>query len=336
MSAAVPRRTVVMLSAEKVRPTTNPYLTELIAAAPDDVELVTFSRRRALTGRVDVLHVHWPETLFRRRNRLRTTVASTLLVGTLAALRLRGVRTVRTVHNESPHEAPAGVEGRLLRLMDRWTDELILLNRHTRPPRELPATVIPLGEHASTYGGFDVPASKSGRVLHFGLIRPYKGIDTLVRAFRGLADDGAALHVVGPVKDDTVLSEVRGLADGDDRIALRTGFAPDDALVREIGESHLVVLPYRRMHNSGAALLALSLGRPVLVPDNAVNRDLAEETGPGWVRTYTGELDTAALAAALREPVPADPVRFVGRTWPEVGAAHAAVYRRTADRRAEE
>lgn len=319
-----------MFSAEAIRTTTNPYITELMAALPDDLEAVTFSRRRALLGPVDVLHVHWPETLFRRRNALRTAVASALLVVCLAAMRLRGVRTVRTVHNESPHEPPTGPEGWLLRLMDRWTDELILLNPHTRFDRDLTATVIPLGEHASTYAGHTVPAGKPGRALHFGLIRPYKGIDTLVRAFRTLDDDAAALHIVGPAKDPGVLHEVRGLADGDDRIVVRAGFVPDDALVREIGEAHLVVLPYRRMHNSGAALLALSLGRPVLVPDNAVNRDLAEEAGPGWVRTYAGELGSEALAAALAEPVPDDPVRFRGRTWPEIGTAHAEVYRRVA------
>ncbi|GAB3160526.1 GDP-mannose--glycolipid 4-beta-D-mannosyltransferase [Myceligenerans halotolerans] len=333
MTAAAPRRrgrTVVMFSAEAIRTTTNPYITELMAALPDDVEAVTFSRRRALLGPVDVLHVHWPETLFRRRNTLRTAVASALLVASLAAMRLRGVRTVRTVHNESPHESPTGIEGWLLRLVDRWTDELILLNPHTRFGRDLTATVIPLGEHTSTYAGYAVPAGKPGRALHFGLIRPYKGIDTLVRAFRALDDDAAALHIVGPAKDDGVLGEVRSMADGDNRIVLRAGFVPDDALAREIGEAHLVVLPYRRMHNSGAALLALSLGRPVLVPDNAVNRDLADEAGPGWVRTYTGELDSVALSAALAEPIPAAPVRFRGRTWPEIGAAHAAVYRRVA------
>lgn len=323
--------TVVMFSAEAIRTTTNPYITELIAALPDDIEPVTFSRLRALLGPVDVLHVHWPETLFRRRNTLRTAVASALLVITLAAMRLRGVGIVRTVHNETPHESPTGIEGRLLRLIDGWTDELILLNRHTRFGRNLPSTVIPLGEHASTYTDAALPAARPGRALHFGLIRPYKGIDTLVHAFRTLADDvTATLHVVGPVKDDHVLDDVRSLAGDDHRIVLRPGFVPDDALVREIGEAHLVVLPYRRMHNSGAMLLALSLGRPVLVPDNAVNRDLAEEVGSGWVRTYSGELDGAALAAALAEPIPGEPVRFQGRTWPEIGAAHAEVYRRAA------
>lgn len=322
--------TVVMFSAEAIRTTTNPYITELIAALPDDIEPVTFSRRRALLGPVDVLHVHWPETLFRRRNTLRTAVASALLVITLAAMRLRGVGIVRTVHNETPHESPTGIEGRLLRLIDRWTDELILLNPHTRFGRNLPSTVIPLGEHASTYTDATLPAARPGRALYFGLIRPYKGIDTLVHAFRTLADATATLHVVGPVKDDHVLDDVQSLAGDDHRIVLRPGFVPDDALVREIGEAHLVVLPYRRMHNSGAMLLALSLGRPVLVPDNAVNRDLAEEVGPGWVRTYSGELDGAALAAALAEPIPGEPVRFRGRTWPEIGAAHAEVYRRAA------
>ncbi len=60
-----------------------------------------------------------------------------------------------------------------------------------------------------------------------------------------------------------------------------------------------MVLPYREMHNSGAALTALSLNRPVLVPDNEVNRELAEEVGPGWVFRYDGELTGRHLLDAL-------------------------------------
>ncbi len=65
------------------------------------------------------------------------------------------------------------------------------------------------------------------------------------------------------------------------------GFAPDADLVREISMSEMVVLPYRFMHNSGAVLLALSLDRPVLVPDNEVNRLLEIEVGSDWVHDTT-------------------------------------------------
>lgn len=327
---------VVMLSVAAFRPTTNPYVTELVAALPEDVRVVTFSRRRALLGRVDVFHVHWPEVMFRRRTRLRSALASVLFLLVLVALRVRGVRFVRTMHNESPHEAASRVEALLLGLLDRWTGEVILLNRHTRLPAAVPpgapVTVIPLGEHRSTFEAHRVPDAVPGRVLHFGLIRPYKGIDVLVQAFASWDDPAASLRIVGPLQDDGALDDLRRSVSGDDRVILSPGFVPDDVLVHEIGEARLVVLPYRRMHNSGAVLLALSLGRPVLVPSNAVTSDLAEEVGSGWVRTYTDGLDSRKLAAAEALPFPAQPPRLAARSWLVIGAAHADVYRRAAAR----
>jgi hypothetical protein len=94
-----------------------------------------------------------------------------------------------------------------------------------------------------------------------------------------------------------------------------------------------VVLPYHLMHNSAAALTALSLDRPVLVPHNAVTRALANEPGDGWVHTYRGELTGADIEAAIRAvrsgergPQPA----LDARSWQRTTRAHLDAYTRAA------
>jgi len=76
-------------------------------------------------------------------------------------------------------------------------------------------------------------------------------------------------------------------------------------------------------------LLALSLGRPVLVPGNEVNDDLAAEVGPSWVHRYTGPLTSEVLAAALVDlrahPTTGAP-DLSARQWPALGLQHLAVY----------
>jgi hypothetical protein len=102
-----------------------------------------------------------------------------------------------------------------------------------------------------------------------------------------------------------------------------------------VTEAELVVLPYRDVHNSGAALLALSLDRPVLVPDNEVTAELAAEVGPGWVHRYDGELTAETLRRALsavREERRAPRPDLSGREWDGAAAAHVAVYRQARDR----
>src|SRR4051794_29767715 len=61
----------VLLPFKRIRPTTNPYLTQLVAALDTrpGVDLTYFSWRRALLGGYDVFHVHWPEILFEGHKR---------------------------------------------------------------------------------------------------------------------------------------------------------------------------------------------------------------------------------------------------------------------------
>jgi hypothetical protein len=84
------------------------------------------------------------------------------------------------------------------------------------------------------------------------------------------------------------------------------------------------------MHNSGAALLALSLGRPVLVPRNETNTRLAAEVGPAWVLMYEGEVTAEKLLRALADSArtpPAEHPDLSAREWENAGRRHLDAYR---------
>jgi glycosyltransferase involved in cell wall biosynthesis len=169
----------------------------------------------------------------------------------------------------------------------------------------------------------------AGRLAYFGLIRAYKGVKELISAFRALPGDGLSLTVSGRPRTPELAAELSQRAADDERITLELDYLSDEQLVRRLGEAELVVLPYRQMHNSGAALAALSLHRPVLVPANPINADLATEVGPGWVHTFTGESTHQVLAAGLqaldtteRSPAP----DLSGREWADAGERHRAAY----------
>jgi hypothetical protein len=90
-----------------------------------------------------------------------------------------------------------------------------------------------------------------------------------------------------------------------------------------------VVLPYRRILNSGALMLALTFGCPVLVPDLGSMREQQEAFGADWIRLYSGELTAEGLAQACRwarmaTRVPPD---FGGLDWPTLALKTHAVYR---------
>ncbi|NYD68408.1 glycosyltransferase [Agromyces atrinae] len=328
---------VVLESLREIRPTTNPYLVQLIAALESEpgAEVRFFSYRRALFGHYDVFHVHWPEIIF-GGHRLAGRVVRRLFAAAFL-LRLRMTRTpvIRTWHNLERPDGLGRIDALLLDGFDRATTLRIRLNDLTEFPSGELAATIPHGHYRDWFERFPTSESVAGRVAYVGLIRRYKGVEGLVEAFRSLDDPSLSLHVSGKPSTPELAATLRGLAAGDDRIALHLAFLDEPDLVRSIGEAELVVLPYRHMHNSGTVLAALSLDRPVLVPANDVNRRLAIEVGAGWVHLFDGDLGADDIAAALAAPRPETGSPDLGaREWTLAGAAHADAFRTALDARA--
>jgi len=292
----------------------NPYITQLyggLSALGWTVD--GFTRRRLVSARYDVVHLHWPEW----------AVSGTALTAVwrglamLAAMwlgRRRGTRVVWTVHNLRPHEEPHPWLMRIYRAaLVRLVDATISLTRAART--EIQSThpplarrrmfVVPHGDYRSAYP--EAPsrhvarqefgiASAAPVLLFFGQIRPYKGIQELVNAFERWERPDARLIVAGQPLNRVIADELRSMADRDDRIQLRLGFVPDDEVPRLFALCDLVVLPYRRILNSGAALLALSFARPVLVPKRPQLAELRDSVGASWILMFEAELTATTLA----------------------------------------
>jgi beta-1,4-mannosyltransferase len=56
-----------------------------------------------------------------------------------------------------------------------------------------------------------------------------------------------------------------------------------------------VVLPYRNILNSSAAIFALSRNRPVLAPNIGSLPELRETVGSDWIYLYHGEFNRCVL-----------------------------------------
>ena len=330
---AGPGGLTVLLSVPPPRPTTNPYvvmLADAVGAVPG-VAVRHFSWRAALLGRYDVFHVHWPELLVQGSTSARA-LARQLATCVLLA-RLVGTRTplVRTVHNVEAHERPGRRQMLVLALLERVTTLRIRINTGTPAPPGQPGEVVLHGDYGEWFARFPHSAAVPGRAVCFGALRPYKAVPELVDAFRGVSDPTLTLRVAGRPASEGLAAAVLAAADGDPRVSLSFGFLTEAEVAAEVTAAELVVLAYPGMHNSGAVLAALSLGRRVLVPANDVTSALADEVGPGWVLTYDGEVSAAAIEdafARLRVTPPAGPPDLSRRRWRDAGPAHVRAYER--------
>jgi glycosyltransferase involved in cell wall biosynthesis len=132
-------------------------------------------------------------------------------------------------------------------------------------------------------------------ILYFGLMRPYKGIDVLLEAFREVR--GAELWIVGrPMMDLKPLRELASHCREPVRWLPR--FITDPEIPALFRRADLVVLPYREADQSGVLYTALAFGNAVVAttvggfPDVAAHGDALRLVAPG---------DAPALAGALTE-----------------------------------
>jgi glycosyltransferase involved in cell wall biosynthesis len=147
----------------------------------------------------------------------------------------------------------------------------------------------------------DAPPDDSPfRLLYFGLIRPYKGVEDLVAAFSMLDRDQASqfhLSIVGETWEGwTVPDQAIARSPHADLIERVDRYISDEELAGYVARADAIVLPYHRSSMSGPLHVALTAGLPVVV--TAVG-GLVEA-----VRDYAGTVlvppkDPAALRDAL-------------------------------------
>ncbi len=323
---------VVLASFPEPRPTTNPYIVMLARELVDqpEVELRYFTWKNALLRRYDVFHAHWPEILVSGNPGIKLAGRRLLFCILLGRLWLSGVAVVRTQHNIRPHRRGRTIENFLLRKLENRTAWWITLNRTTHTLDSSRTTTILHGEYVDWFGKYLQPPAEPGQVLFAGLIRDYKNVPTLIKAFAEIDDPTYRLRIAGSPSSAELACSLESAANGDNRVTLTFEYISDEELADAVGRCEVMVLPYAEMHNSGAALMALSMRRPVLAPDNAATRSLADEVGPGWVYRFTGDLSAADIVTAITDRrgrsagVVPDLTR---RSWRDAGRRHLEVYR---------
>jgi len=138
----------------------------------------------------------------------------------------------------------------------------------------------------------------AGRLLFFGIVRPYKGLDVLLCAMaRGPAH--LTLTVAGEfwggTRETEKLMAELGIAD---RVRLRPGYVPAGELPALFAAADALVLPYREATASQNALLAFAHGVPVITTTAGALADLVRD-GVDGLTCAPG--DVADLARVLRE-----------------------------------
>lgn len=294
----------------------------------------------------DIVHLQW----------LPFPAADRLLIARLAAAGSVGgggrrPALVHSVHNASAFHGDGGAQGAGYRALLGRFDALIVHGEETRaallaqgladeclhvvphPPMELAA--------AGPADLAAVPDPAVPRILFFGTIRPYKGVDLLVEACLALWREGAAfeLAVAGkPFRDIAPLLESVRAAGFGERLVTDLGFLTEQRLDAHMRKADIIAFPYRAIDSSGAFLSALHHGKAMVATRVGM---FAALDGKGVTLCPPG--DAAALAEALRGPVAdaglrgamgaaALAMRAAMGQWSDAAAATLRVYEQALER----
>lgn len=241
--------------------------------------------------------------------------------------RRRRDRTVVICHNVLPHERRPGDVTLVKTLLRRAGAVLV----HSKEQADLAqalapsahVTVAAMPPHLPGSGvsvtRTQVTAQGPGtvRLLFFGIVRPYKGLDVLLRALAQAADN-LTLTVAGEFWGGTASTEklIAELGVGD-RVTLRPGYLPASQIPDLFAAADALVLPYREATASQNALLAFAHGVPVITTTAG---SLAEHVRDGTdgltvmpgdvddllraLRTISEPHTAARLRAGVRQPDP--------------------------------
>jgi glycosyltransferase involved in cell wall biosynthesis len=213
-----------------------------------------------------------------------------------------------TPHGWLRLDAWRGGEARGLRRLLRQMDAVVALSEYgaalLRERGGVPAGRV----HVIPHGAFDhltrVPnetqlppelaAVDRPVVLCFGLIRPYKGVDVLIDAFRDIED--SELWIVGrPL--GMAIGDLREQAGGlSSTVRFVERFVADTEVAAYFRRADVVALPYRDAEQSGVLFTALAFGKAVVLTDVGGFGEIAA----AGVGRLVPPNDPAALAAAIR------------------------------------
>jgi glycosyltransferase involved in cell wall biosynthesis len=257
-----------------------------------------------------------------------------------------GPPLVLTAHDVLPREPRAGQLRAQRRLYER-ADAVVVHSEHGAGRLRGELGVDPAKVRVIPHGAFthlaEQPAARplppelatveKPVVLCFGLLRPYKGIDVLLEAWRGI--EGAELWIVGLPKLD--VAPLRAAAGPNVRFVSR--FVADDEIPAFFQRADLVVLPYREIDQSGVLFTALAFGAPLLLTAVGGFPEVAATGAARLVPPGDPDALRAELTALLADPDARESLATAARAaaagpyaWDAIAARHLALYRELAGR----
>jgi glycosyltransferase involved in cell wall biosynthesis len=245
------------------------------------------------------------------------------------ALRRLNVPYFVTVHDADPHPGDGfPFQMALQRRLARGARGLITLSGHVAARLREQGVVGDRALIASSHPPFvfgppsPPPGAHGGRlrVLFFGRLLPYKGLDLFAEALRSLnRPQEVEVRVAGNGPESAALAELRGLPG----VTVDNRWIPEDEIADLLAWADVLVLSHKEASQSGVAAAAIAARRWVVATRvGGLAEQLRDEKLARLCEPTAAGVATA-LAGLLRDPPSGTPAESAITSWQATAAALA-------------
>ncbi len=221
----------------------------------------------------DILHVHWTKQFFDHSGTVRFYSRFLKSLVRLVLIRMRGISLVWTVHNLVSHDSPYRRSELLFGAFLISLSQGVIVHSEACKEQFLheyrgigrtKVRIIPIGHLVGAYDNSisrDDARQRLGlgiddRVfLSLGHIRPYKGLQPCIAAFRQLEDPSVRLLIVGKPITEAFGDELRRDCAPDSRIRCMLTFVPDADLQLYLNAADVMILPFQNIFTSASLIV---------------------------------------------------------------------------------
>lgn len=221
-------------------------------------------------------------------------------------------KKIHVIHEVIPHEGDS--QEKMVHLMNKvickFADIIVLCNRtyiQTMIDRYgISSKKVRFLELWRRYPGYTSP-SFSKKVLFFGRMNPYKGIDNLLEIVKMCPK--IQFDVVGKV--DPQISGIVDALKKEKNVNIQTGYVTDEEMKKYFINDDWIIVPYNTASQSGVIIDAYKYSRPVIAYDVGAISEQVENGKSGYL---IKEKDNETFSAQLNKCINMDKEEYYALT----------------------
>jgi glycosyltransferase involved in cell wall biosynthesis len=237
--------------------------------------------RTAIVDKPDYIHFDWETSYYYRKSFWMTILSiPVFMLQILIVKYVLKCKLVWTSHNIVPHDAKHIKTHRFCRRffasqmhwIRLFSDKSIEKASKEFKVNKNKFVVCPEGSYVDYYSNFASKNESRNKLgikedefvfLYLGMIKPYKGIEKLIKAFKELNLNNSKLIIAGKVLHQKYFETI---FTNQSNIEFHNKFIQEKEIQYYYNASNVVVLPFNKIENSGSIILAMGFNKVVIAP----------------------------------------------------------------------